>query len=108
MKRTSRSEEPVQIESVEKVAPTVHKVKKPEMSKQKRKITGREKWLKGKLHKRCVLEEKGNEFLHCSTQLVKNMLHNQVEGVKSNDGDNAFGNLACINLKQLPRQRLSE
>ena len=59
------------------------------MSKQKRKITGREKWQKGKSHKRCVLEEKGNEFLHCSTQLVKNMLRSKEEGVKSNDGDNA-------------------
>ena len=46
LSRTSRCEEPVETELVEKTAPTLNKVKENEILKQKLKITGREKWQK--------------------------------------------------------------
>ena len=47
------------------------------MLKQNPKTTDREKWQKGKSHKRSTLEEKKTESLDCATQLGKNMLDNK-------------------------------
>ena len=91
-------------ESVEKAAPRVDKVKENKISKQKPKITGQERWQKGKSHKRFALEKKETEFLNCATQLGQRMLDSKEEGVMSNDGDNGFGNLVRTNSKHLHKR----
>lgn len=74
LKSNSGSEKLVQTESVKKAAPTADKVTEKELSKQTSKIIGREKWQKGKSHKKSTRDEKEIEFLNCQTQLGKNML----------------------------------
>ena len=74
LKSTSGSEKLVQTESVKKAAPTADKVTENGLSKQKSKTIGREKWQKGKSHKKSTLEEKEIEFLNRETRLGKNML----------------------------------